>query len=336
MAKQRKTELYIGTFKDEVVNAVVTSGSKLQSTGYLIDELHYKFDIRRSTEFYKDSATFTIYNANNETAQEIMNGGAAVIFKAGYEDEGLANIFVGQVAYAYPEDDGSGDTALVVICNSQRGAQYQLQRTFITAFMEEGSSYYDVLKAIADYVGVPLTGANVLKDRKLDAGYIINGNVRDAVTNFVAAKLRSIGGKVIISNNEMVYLQQNGVAEYEVAYLNYNSGLKSATPIRDERYQSSEDAFNENMKYYLGLSSQGDKEVAKEKLAQAQIKPRNEIEFECLIHPGIQIGSPIFIDARRSDSDHFSVVGKFYTTELNYRGDNYGGSFNLSGKAVEK
>lgn len=326
MAYNRVTELYIGTFPNET-NV---------EDGFLVDSLDYEFEIKRSAEFYKDSATFTIHNPNQETISAIMDYGRSVIFKAGYENETIGTIFVGQIAYAYPESESPDDVRLVVICNSTRGAQFPLQRTFVTAFIDEGKSYYDVLKTIADYVGIPVSGAEVLKSRKLDAGYIINGSIRDEVINFTQRKLRAIGGKVIISNNELVYIDNGTTAIFETVYLTFESGLVSATPLRDEKYQSSEDAFQENSEYYLGLKAQGDTEVAKEKARQASVQARNEVSFTALIIPSLQIGSPVNIDARINHDDHIGVVGKFYIQELTYNGDNYGNQFQVQGKAIEK
>lgn len=326
LAFNRKTELYIGIFKDD---------AQTSNSGYLIDNLNYEFEITRSTEFYKDTASFTVYAPNRETMAEIMDSGCAVIFKAGY-DGLLGTVFVGQIATAYPEDDDPTSQKLVLVCNSQRGAQYRLQRTYITKLFREGASYYDVLKGIADYVGVPLSGAEVLKSMKLDAGYIAAGTVRDAVAEFVSRRLRPIGGKVIISNNEMIYLDRNHNARFETVFLDYSTGLVSAKPLRDEKYQSSEDAFSENMEYYIGLNSSGDPEVQRQKSLERSVEPLNEVEFECLINPGIQVGSPICIDARKDENDSLSVLGKFYVTELHYNGDNFGGNFSLTGKAVEK
>ena len=208
MAFERKMELLVGVFKDAAVKANVgNADAKPEQTGYLVDGLDYEFDITRSTDYYKDTATFTIYNPNDETIQNIMTAGCSVIFRAGYEDEDMATIFVGQIAMAYPEDDGPETTKLVLICKSQRGAQYPLQRTYITSLVEEGKSYYDVLKLIADYVGVALSGAEKLKDRKLDAGYIINGNIRDEIKNFTSRKLRALGGDILISKWRIFLIQ---------------------------------------------------------------------------------------------------------------------------------
>lgn len=327
----RKTELFIGVFRDDA-NTV--------SDGFLVDSLDYEFDITRSTEFYKDSATFSIYNPNEDTLSEIMNNGVSVVFKAGYESEGVGTLFVGQIATAYPEEDGV-NTKIVLVCNAQRGAQYPLQRTMIRANVDKSKSCYDVLKLIADYVGVPLSGAESLKTVKLGENYVIAGDIRSAVKTFVERKLRVLGGKVIVSNNEMIYLEGSANrATFETAYLTYRTGLVAAKPVRDERYQSSEDAFSENQAYYLGILKRGNTNVEKwlkeKKDAEAKVQPKNVVEFTSVINPAIEIGKPIYIDARRSDDDHRSVLGKYWVTDMSIKGDNFGGQFQINGRAEEK
>lgn len=326
MAWERRTELYIGNFKDE---------SNLFG-GFLVDNLHYEFEVERSTLFYKDSATFTIYNPNRETTEKIMNGGASVVFRAGYKDEGMGTIFVGHVGTAYTEEETPAERRLVVVCRSQRGAQYQLQRTLMAGVVEKGKSYYDVLKFIADYAGIPVSGAEVLKNRILDEDYFICGDIRSEVTNFVTRKLRGIGGSMIITNNELVYLDKTNTAVFETVYLSYRTGLISAKKRRDETYQSSEDAFEENREYYLGLKAMGDKEVAKRKAIEAAIPSRNVVEFSCLINPSISVGAPVQIDAWKNQDDSEALEGLFFVTDLKTSGDNFGGQYEMHGTAVEK
>lgn len=342
MAFDRKTELYVGVFNDAAMAASGGSGTAEQQ-GYLVDDLDYEFDITCSTEYYKDSATFTIYNPNDETVQEIMTRGCSVIFRAGYADEDMATIFVGQIAMAYPEDDGAETTKLVLICKSQRGAQFPLQRVMLTAFIEEGKTYYDVMKTIADYVGVALTGAERLKKHVLDEAYLVNGNVREEMKNFTRRKLRALGGHMIISNNEMIYYE-DGSIEFTTVELNYGSGLIKATPVRDETYQSTEDAFNDNREYYLGLKELKDfnltdpqeKEQYEALTKKPTVQPKNEVDFECILHPGLHVLTPVHIDARKRKDDHISVLGTFYIKELHYQGGNFAGTqYNCTGRAWE-
>lgn len=329
MAFNRITQLYIGMFED----------ASSPTNGFLIDGLHFDFNIERSIDFYKDSARFDIYNPNDDTIQKIMNDGVAVIFRCGYEDHIVGNIFVGQIAKAYSEWMTSGDRVLHLICNSQRGAQYRLQRVMMSFAFKVGSSYYDVLKGIADFVGVPLSGARGLKEIYIeDLPYQDSGTVRDCVTNFVKRKLRAIGGSVLISNNEMIYIDlgvgESSKSELETTYLNFKSGLLTAKSIRNETWQSSEEAFNANQEYYIGMTSSLKKDE-KGNIIEPKIDTKNEVQFTCLIDPSISIGKPIYIDARKNSNDSSAVIGRFYVTELIYTGGNYGSEYNLTGKAME-
>ena len=335
MAFERKMQLFVGVFKDAAMTKYLTGDDNRQE-GYLVDDLDYEFDITCSTEYYKDNATFTIYNPNDETMQEIMTRGCAVIFKAGYTDEDMATIFVGQIAMAYPEDDGPETRKLVLVCKSQRGAEYPLQRTYITAVVEEGKTYYDVMKTIADYVGVALTGAEKLKKHRLESAYLINGNIRSEFKKFQRRKLAKLGGHMIISNNEMIYYENDKV-EFSTVYLNYDTGLIKATPVRDETFQSTEDAFNDNREYYLGLKNWNQlTKDEKEELQKPPVLPKNEVDFECILHPGLHVLTPVYIDARKRKDDSVSVIGEFYIKELHYTGGNFAGTqYNVQGRAWE-
>ena len=324
MAFDRVAELFVGVFKDEAN----------PRTGYQVEGLHFDFDIIRSAEFFKDQATFSVYNANQQTIQEIMDSGTSVIFRAGYRDQEVGNIFIGQIAKAYPETTPGGDTIIHMICNAQRGAQFRLCRTFVSLNFSVGTSYYTILKTVADYVGVPLSGASSLREVSLtddDGPYVDTGTVRDVVTNFTTRFLREIGGKIILSNNEMLYVNTADRTTFETAYLTFKSGLLGAKSVRDEKFQSSEDAFQANQEYYLGMVGRG-KNDGKE----PKVDTPNEVQFESLIHPGVNINAPVYIDARRNADDHISVVGRFYPTQIRYTGSNYGSDFKMTVTAVEK
>ncbi|MBR6448350.1 MAG: hypothetical protein IKS96_07295 [Fibrobacter sp.] len=353
MAFDRKTELYIGVFKDDAFTHFVerSTGNRLYSnddvsdqTGYLVDGLYYTFEVTQSTEYWKNSATFTIFNPNDETIQQIMTAGCSVILRAGYSDEDMGTIFVGQVAMAYPEDDDPETTKLVIVCKSQRGANFPLQRTYISAVVDKGKTYYDVVKLIADYVSIPLTCAEPLKKHVLEAPYIINSNVRQALEDFKRRKIRKLGATLIISNSELVYFDLKK-PYFSAVYLNYNTGLISATQVRDETYQSSEDAFNENAEYYIGikktlkdfdLTDEQELEQYRKLTCKENVKPKNEVDFKCIMNPALHVLTPVYIDARRREGDQFAVVGEFQVKELHFTGGNYAGSdYSVQGRAFE-
>ena len=46
--------------------------------------------------------------------------------------------------------------------------------------------------------------------------------------------------------------------------------------------------------------------------------------------------TPVYIDARKSEKDHFSVVGEFYIKEMHYHGGNFAGTqYSINGRAWE-
>lgn len=319
MAWNRVAQLYVGAFED-----AADPGS-----GYEVGGLHFDFEVTRSIEFYRDSARFDIYNPNEQTLSQVLRCGVAVVFRAGYEDQGIGNVFVGQIARAYAEDTDGGDTVLRLWCNSRRGAQYRLSRVMMSLSMAAGSTCHDVLQEIADFAGVPLSGSTPLKSVTLSRAYVDTGTVRDVVANFVRTKLRKLGGRVILTNNEMLYLAPDNTMTFETAYLNYGTGLISARRVRDESWGSSEEAFSANMEYYMGLTGQGNNEAEQPELT------RDTVEFEALLHPGLCVGKPVYIDARRTSTDSRNVCGKYWITGLEYRGDNYGGDFGVSGTAED-
>ena len=114
----------------------------------------------------------------------------------------------------------------------------------------------------------------------------------------------------------MIYYEKNSVS-FSTVYLTYQSGLVSAKAVRDEMYQSTEDAFNENREYYLGLKDLKDFDLTdKEQLEQYKkltakppIQPKNEVDFECIFH---------------------------YIKELHYHGGNFAGTqYSINGRAWE-
>ena len=348
MAFDRKMELVIGVFKDAAFTRFLADSKdphRVVDGAYIVDGLNYEFDITRSTEYEKDTATFTIYNPNDETIQAVMNGGCAVIFRAGYSDEDIATIFVGQIAMAYPENDGAETTKLVLMCKSQRGAQYPLRRINISAVVDEGKTYYDVLKLIADYVGVALSGAERLKKHKLEQPYIFNGDIRSVIDEFKKRKLRKLGGNTMVSNNEIIYYENNS-QDFTTVELNYGCGLIRATERRDETYQTTEDAFNECREYWLGLKELNEFDLTDpdqkeqyeklQKLLKPPVQNKYEVDFECILHPGLHVLTPVHIDARKRKDDHISVLGTFYIKELHYQGGNFAGTqYNCTGRAWE-
>lgn len=344
MTFDRVCELWVGSFP---------SGNRDENTvkegsGYLVSGLDYDFDVLRTVDFYKNYGSFRIYNANDETIEHVMSEGKSVVFKAGHKNDGkVGNIFIGQIDECFTEVMSNGDTVTTIICVSQRGAQYPLGRVMTTLSIPSGASYYDVLRAIADFAGVPLSGASSLKDIKLDGRYYDIGSIVDLVTNFKKECLLELGGDVIIDNNEMIYIQkvggdidkgEAGVTTFETLALTLRSGLLKAKKVRKDR-TSVESKFRDNISYYMGRTGELKQETNEEKRKRIEKekeepkKPFLQIDFSCILTPELSPNIQVYIDNRRwssesiDESDKRGFFGVFNVTEVRFRGNNFGGQF---------
>ena len=69
-----------------------------EGEGLLISDLDIDFKVIKSLTFADNYAEFRIYNAKEETRTKILKKGNNLIFKAGYEDEAVNTLFVGNIS----------------------------------------------------------------------------------------------------------------------------------------------------------------------------------------------------------------------------------------------
>ena len=357
MAFERVCELYVGTFPKGNLQSLEIE----ECSGVLVDDLHFSFNVLRTVDFFKNRAEIKIYNANENTITEFMSNGKCVVLKAGHKDEKIGNIFVGQIDECYTDRMSNGDIVTTIICVSQRGAEYPLGRVITTVSVPAGSTYYDVLRFIADFAGVPLSGASVLKDCVLASRYYDIGSVSDLVQNFKNDCLLELGGDIIIDNNEMIYIQKvgniselvdgtlvenAGVTTFETLALTLKTGLISAKKVRKQN-TSVEEKFMKNIDYYMGLrdtekeetKEEREKRIKKEKSEPA--KPLVQVDFECILTPEISPNLPVYVDNRKivngriDETDKLGFFGRFMVTEVRFVGDNFGGQFKATCKGAQ-
>ena len=357
MTFDRVCELYVGSFPGG--NKI--DGSIAAGEGILVDDIHFSFDVFRSFIFFKNKAVIKIYNANQETIDNFMSTGKAVVLRAGHRTDKVGNIFIGQIYECFTDRMSNGDIVTTIVCVSQRGAQYQLGKVVTTVSFPAGASYYDVLKYIADFAGIPLSGATSLKFITLDGRYHDVGSITELVQNFKNNMLLELGGDVIIDNNEMLYIQKVGeISElqdgqlvesaghtpFEILALTLRSGLFEAKKVRKDN-TSVEEKFKKNIDYYMGRRDTEKQETEEEKKKRVEkeksepAKPVLEIDFKSLLTPELAPNLPVYIDNRRivnghvDEKDNLGFYGRFMVTEVRFVGDNYGGQFQCICKGAQ-
>ena len=208
------------------------------------------------SEWYDNEATITIYNPSPEAINFIMSEGNSVLLQAGYEDETVGNIFVGQIGMAVPRRVGS-DVELVITCVSARGTFYQLARLNCAIQFDSSATVKKCLQELCDYAGTALRAGNQKElSQPIGTEFCISGTFKQAVCSFRDNILiPKFGLHLYFDNNEMIVVNSDEKSiEVEEITLDFKSGLLQAEEIRDESLNKVN--FADDPSYYLFSQSE--------------------------------------------------------------------------------
>lgn len=278
MAWGRKIELTIGS----------------NGIGVDLSALDISFSVSRSISYAENTADFSIFNAAELTRKKILKKKNNLIFKAGYEDEEMGTIFIGNIAFADDRKEGS-DIISKLSAVSARKVDASLKYITVSLSYAPGTLMSDILRDLATALGVVIYGTENAAI-PMDNGWTFSGSVRAALSDMLQ-RLKSNRLSMYIDNSELVIYRQ-GVADsrYRTIYLDYNSGLISV----EERAET------------------GTPDPA--------LKDKKRISFKSILIPEMQPNATITI----GEGLH---KGVYIVEKLKFEGDNFGGSFNISGEA---
>ncbi len=205
-------------------------------TGLLISDLDIEFNIERSITFSENTAEFTIYNAKESTRKEVLKEGNNIIFKSGYEDEGISTLFIGNITEAKSIQEGA-DWISTISASSIRSSRSPLENTYVTISYAPDALLNRPLRDIATALGLVLIGEdNALIN--LDNGFTFVGSARAAL-NYCKEILRVNGVELYIDNTEIVvYNVDNRDSRFSPIYLDYESGLLRVNDITEYKTQT--------------------------------------------------------------------------------------------------
>lgn len=329
MAFGRIVRLFVGKFS--VGN--LTSQNSKDFSQFDID-----FEVVRSIEWYDNEATVTIYNPSPESINFIMSEGNSVLLQAGYEDETVGNIFVGQIGMAVPRRNGK-DVELVITCVSSRGSFYQLARLNCAIQFDGTATVKQCLQELCDYAGIALrAGSHPKLSEPIGDGFNISGTFKQAVCYFRDNVLiPKFGLHLYFDNNEMIVVNEDEKSiEFEEITLDFRSGLLQAEEIRDESLNKVN--FGEDPMFYLFSQDEKD-ESGLEKKPSKEIDRVRKIRFAALISPKYAPNVFVNIDSSAGDAydsvSSMAIKGNFIITECTFRGSNTGSDFTVECEARE-
>jgi hypothetical protein len=270
MAFNRKIELSVG----EV------------GQGLLISGLDIEFDIERSINFSENTASFTVYNAKSDTRNKVLKKNNNLIFKAGYEDQGIGTIFIGNITTSISSQSGS-DWITEIQASSIRSEKQAIQNTYVSLSYGPNIKLSIPIQEIGVALGLTVLGLENAT-LNLDNGFVFVGSARSAL-KYVKNILEIEGKSIYIDNTQIViYNVGEKDSRFSSVRLNYNSGLLNVKDITDYDNQSA--------------------------------KNPKRIEFESLIIPKLQPNG--LITLVQTDHDGSYIIEKLKYTGDNFGGDN--------------
>ena len=87
-------------------NRVVNLKAGTVDQALMVSGLDVSFKVERSRAFASNSAQIEIFNPSETTINDILKEGNSVVLEAGYEDEGVGVIFIGQITTSVPSNNG--------------------------------------------------------------------------------------------------------------------------------------------------------------------------------------------------------------------------------------
>lgn len=327
MALGRVIKLFVGNFQ---------KGNKVgELDAYDLSALDIEFDVNRSIEWYENEATIKVYNPSSETLAMLMNEGNSVLLQAGYEDEQVGNIFVGQIALVQPVRNGT-DIAVTITCVTSRGAFYQLARLNCAMSFKKGTPLKTCLQNLCDYGQIVLrSGNSELLSQPIRWGFTFSGTFTEVVRYFSENHLFPMTAmSLYLDNNEMIVFGNGNKIELEEIALDYDNGLLQCHEIRDESLNKVN--FADDPAYY-SLSGSDQECPEPKKRPSKQIDRVKEIEFVSLMNPAIVPNSFVEIDSYEGSTldKYVGVRGRFVVTDCHYSGSNFGSDFTVTCKAQE-
>jgi hypothetical protein len=282
-------------FKREIELSVGPAGG----TGLIVSGLNIEFDIERSRGTEDNKATFVVYNAKENTRNEILKKGNIVNFKAGHEDEGNAGIiFVGTITRSETIKDGPNWVTTIEAYDYRANDEAFIYGTISVSY-KEATQLSTIVNDFANAINIPVNGTNILTSIT-NNGFVYAGTI-GGMANKIRNNLKPLGLGLYFDQSEMFVYNKNDATVFDVVRLTNQSGMIYAKEISDIS-EDQEDKENEDDK--------------------------KRVEVRGLLNPKLKPNSAV-------DVEGVNVKGTFIIEKIRFFGDNDAGDFDYILEASE-
>lgn len=202
--------------------------------GVQVDVSALRIDARcvRSRVFDDNELEATIHGANDDTIAKFLKRGTNVALYAGYEqgaEPGL--IYQGNIIDS--KTYRSGTEILTVIRSiALRSLKRPFTCTPVCLTFKPGSNAGQVVKSIANILGLVPIGVEMAEEVQLPSGWTFVGPVSQAMKR-LAQDMRTKGVGLYVDLAEMVVFRYSSDSTYSIAYISPESGLLNLQDTTD-------------------------------------------------------------------------------------------------------
>lgn len=202
--------------------------------GIQVDVAALRIDARcvRSRVFDDNELEATIHGANDDTIAKFLKRGTNIALYAGYE-EGAEPGLIYQGNIIDSKTYRSGTEILTVIRSiALRSLTRPFTCTPVCLHFKPGSDAGQVVKSIANILGLVPIGAEMASEVKFPSGWTFVGPVAQAMKR-LAQDMRTKGVGLYVDLAEMVIFKYSQDSTYSIAYISPESGLLNLQDTTD-------------------------------------------------------------------------------------------------------
>ena len=191
--------------------------------GIIIKDLRISFNVEKTDTESANKAEIQIYNLTDDTLNKIGKAGNLVIIKAGYIDEGINNLFFGNVTYSLNKKVG---TEKILQIQAVDGVN-NIQDINVTVTYNAGTTIQKIFNDMVTLYGLPLTNTNLILPGQYVNGFSFTGKVKDALSQV----LGRLNLSWTIQNNQLIVIESDKAIERTGLLISPTTGLIGSPEI---------------------------------------------------------------------------------------------------------